>query len=241
MAVVISSEESKFFSGTPLERRPSQPKLVSKQSSGFQTQASTSRVNDIYDDSYHHPIHIVPGSSPSSAPSSPRAAHADSSDPSYDPSCSSTPATNLSLDGHCDDDDDVEPDNPIRFPAYGDNPCFAPLDELEPLPSPRTGDSYTPTPTDDDVSPFTSRPESPVHREHAVDDTAVGHQPTQHVDYLAHNWKEEDIWSSWRYIVSRRGECNNSERLENASWRTWMKIKYRLKTVSPETLNWYVA
>jgi hypothetical protein len=32
----------------------------------------------------------------------------------------------------------------------------------------------------------------------------------------------------------------NAARLENASWRTWLKAKNNLKTVSPETLNWYV-
>jgi Fungal protein of unknown function (DUF1752) len=71
------------------------------------------------------------------------------------------------------------------------------------------------------------------------DDQAVEDQPTRHVDYLSHEWKEEDIWSSWRYIVARRNVYNNSVRLENASWRTWTKAKYHLKTVSPETLNWY--
>jgi hypothetical protein len=28
--------------------------------------------------------------------------------------------------------------------------------------------------------------------------------------------------------------------LENASWRTWMKAKNNLKTISPESLNWFV-
>jgi Fungal protein of unknown function (DUF1752) len=73
------------------------------------------------------------------------------------------------------------------------------------------------------------------------DDQAVEDQPTRHVDYLSHDWKEEDIWSSWRYIVARRHVYNNSVRLENASWRTWTKAKYKLKTVSPEALNWYVV
>jgi hypothetical protein len=26
--------------------------------------------------------------------------------------------------------------------------------------------------------------------------------------------------------------------LENAAWRTWVKSKYQLPTISPETLNW---
>jgi hypothetical protein len=29
-------------------------------------------------------------------------------------------------------------------------------------------------------------------------------------------------------------------RLENASWRTWAKQRNKLKTISPETLNWSV-
>lgn len=72
----------------------------------------------------------------------------------------------------------------------------------------------------------------------AGDDSAIEVEPTRHVDYLSHNWAEEEIWSSWRYVVSRRKEYNNSLRLENASWRTWMKSKYGLKTVSPDELNW---
>lgn len=72
----------------------------------------------------------------------------------------------------------------------------------------------------------------------AGDDTAIENEPTRHVDYLSHNWKEEDIWASWRHIVAKRKTYSNSPRLENASWRTWAKSKYKLKTVSPETLNW---
>lgn len=74
----------------------------------------------------------------------------------------------------------------------------------------------------------------------AEDDIAVRALPSMHVDYLSHNWREEDIWSSWKLIVSRRGDYNNSARLENASWRTWMKSKNKLDTVSAETLNWFV-
>jgi hypothetical protein len=74
--------------------------------------------------------------------------------------------------------------------------------------------------------------------EHAVDDTSIRTHPFRHVDYLSHSWVEEDIWSSWKYIVSQRKAYDNSARLENASWRTWTKLKNKLKTVSPESLNW---
>ena len=63
-------------------------------------------------------------------------------------------------------------------------------------------------------------------------------EPTRHADYLAHEWKLEDIWSSWRYVVARRKVYSNSVRLENASWRTWAKAKDNLRTVTPESLNW---
>ncbi|KIO10725.1 hypothetical protein M404DRAFT_129043 [Pisolithus tinctorius Marx 270] len=38
-----------------------------------------------------------------------------------------------------------------------------------------------------------------------------------------------------------KNEIANGVRLENASWRTWWKKRNGLKTVTPETLNWYVC
>jgi len=71
------------------------------------------------------------------------------------------------------------------------------------------------------------------------DDQAIEPEPTRYVDYLSHEWKEEDIWPSWSYIVHRRQTISNSVRLENALWRTWVKAKHNLKTITPETLNWF--
>ncbi|KAL5583690.1 hypothetical protein FOVSG1_015041 [Fusarium oxysporum f. sp. vasinfectum] len=81
---------------------------------------------------------------------------------------------------------------------------------------------------------------TPDHSECTKDDMAVYSRPSHQVDYLSHDWREENIWSSWRYIVMRRGDLSDSVRLENAVWRTWIKAKYNLKTISPETLNWFV-
>jgi hypothetical protein len=72
-----------------------------------------------------------------------------------------------------------------------------------------------------------------------VDDTAVQVQPSRHVDYLAHDWPEEDLWSSWKYVQSNRSAYENSRRLENASWRCWAKKRSNLKTIAPETVDWY--
>lgn len=77
---------------------------------------------------------------------------------------------------------------------------------------------------------------------HISDDiwTERGPAPSRQVDYLSHDWQEPDIWSSWRYIRKEKaGYPQNAARLENASWRTWAKSKYKLKTITPETLNWY--
>ncbi|ODV98273.1 hypothetical protein PACTADRAFT_31675 [Pachysolen tannophilus NRRL Y-2460] len=70
------------------------------------------------------------------------------------------------------------------------------------------------------------------------DDNDLIYEPQSHVDYLSHDWKESDISKSWKYIVMKRKDVANSARLENASWRTWAQAKYKLKTVSPESVNW---
>jgi hypothetical protein len=70
------------------------------------------------------------------------------------------------------------------------------------------------------------------------DDTAVSDLPRGQVDYLSHEWREEDVWRSWRSMTRLKNEITNGIRLENASWRTWWKQRNKLSTVSPETLNW---
>lgn len=111
-------------------------------------------------------------------------------------------------------------------------------DDLEPPLSPPTGDSYTVSSNEFEISTVASTPESPDRVPKGFDDIAVQQAPTYHVDYLSHNWREEDIWASWKYVTTNRSEYANAARLENASWRTWMKSKNKLRTISPETLNW---
>ncbi|KAJ0121563.1 hypothetical protein J7T55_008727 [Diaporthe amygdali] len=234
MAVVITSEESSYFAPSALRRSHSQSRFGSRQSSGLHGSSSASRIHDLYP----QPVKIFGDSTLSTAPSSPQTIHASTADHS----CSSTPASNLSLSTDSEGCDngllhDLGDDSDIVFPAY--NAYLGPPtpEELEPPPSPRTANS-----PGNDASLTTSNPETPesyCETGGAVDDTAVGAQPTRHVDYLSHDWKEEDIWSSWKHIISNRdGFGGNSARLENASWRTWIKAKNNLKTVSPETLNW---
>ena len=182
---------------------------------------------------------------PSSAPSSPRPAQHDfSNQPSY----LSTPSSSLSLDEPCSSGDED-----LSFPTYDDDAggyqAIRRQDE-EPPPSPVE-------PIISDIPQAGANTKAIIGSQRSLsiasladnglpeplytasDDTTIQMQPTRHVDYLSHNWKEEDIWSSWRHVVGKRKSYSNSTRLENASWRTWTKAKYGLKTVSPEKLNWY--
>ncbi|KAK4452989.1 hypotheticall protein [Podospora aff. communis PSN243] len=229
MAVVLSSEENSYFSQSSLRRSHSQPKFGAKRT-GFQTSASASRISDVYPESSRG----YSASASSSAPSSPVTVHAESAGLS----CSATLANNFSLGPSLDGELGNPAEVHIVLPQYDDTGYFNHIEDLEPPPSPRTGHSYTASPNDQDVSTGTSRPGSPELEDRAEDDIAIRAMPSRHVDYLSHNWREEDIWSSWKLIVSKRSEYSNAARLENASWRTWMKSKNKLSTVSPETLNW---
>ena len=174
----------------------------------------------------------LPTSEPSSAPSSPYPApSAFSRQPSY----ASTPSSSFSLDDHV-----AQQSEEIYFPSYNDTSYPDISDITDVTTSPEAADLTPLTRT----PPTTEKtPQSPLFEpdQTAGDDMAIRCEPTRHVDYLSHCWKEEDIWASWRHIVARRKVYSNSMRLENASWRTWSKFKNRLKTVSPETLNWYGA
>ena len=175
-------------------------------------------------------------SPPSSATSSPRDSHHDLSQST---SWSSTPASSLSVSTRSPGEDEDQ----IIFPSYDDVGYLEPSHEDDPPASPNpattphTKTAYLDRATITIID--TPRPRPPDYVVAAEDDSAVRSEPSRHVDYLSHDWREEDIWTSWRHIVSKRKTYGNSARLENASWRTWAKSKYRLRTVSPETLNWY--
>ncbi|KAF9785033.1 hypothetical protein BJ322DRAFT_804190 [Thelephora terrestris] len=61
------------------------------------------------------------------------------------------------------------------------------------------------------------------------DDSSVTTLPTGQVDYLSHQWREEDVWSSWKSMTRQKNAITNGTRLENASWRTWWKQRNKLK------------
>lgn len=231
MAVVLQSDDNSYFSTSSMRRSHSQTKLDTRGAGFHASSSSSSRLGDFY---HHHPKPCV--SSPSSGPPSPATLGADITIPSW----ASMPASNCSTSSDFDETAELEcvhAEGQIILPQYDDVGFASQSEDFEDLPSPHTGDSYVPSPNENDTSAATSRP--PL-LDRAEDDINVRPMPSRHVDYLSHNWREEDIWESWKLIVSKRGDYSNSARLENASWRTWMKSKNKLKTISPETLNWYV-
>ncbi|KAF9767723.1 hypothetical protein IL306_015072 [Fusarium sp. DS 682] len=129
-----------------------------------------------------------------------------------DMSCSSTPARGIStLFDHDEEIYLVEPSaHDARLPQLlKDRFLVARDDGLARRLNLKAGDSYNALPIDNDNPADTSTggsPELGEFHERADDDTAINAQPWRNVDYLAHDWKEEDIWSSWKYITSRRGE-----------------------------------
>lgn len=271
MAVVLSSEENNYFSTSGLRRSHSQPRFSTKQSSGFHTSSSTSRIYDSCSQRRQGSPRLRDATPPPRASPSPSSTNLGSTDRSCSLSTdASSDLSTLASDfgtviiGNTDQEGEAL-DEKIPLSQYGnhyrqhgvgrsgrlrtgfggfgfdDDDDDESIEDPEPPLSPRTGESVTAsTPSEPQSSTTTSRPESPDIVERPNDDTAVEVQPSRQVDYLSHNWKEEDVWMSWRYVISRRkhSDYSTSARLENASWRTWMKSKNKLKTVSPETLNW---
>lgn len=236
MAVVLNSDDGNYFAASSLRRSHSSSKFPSSPSS---YNSSTPTPKNPFPAPSSQPSTESPVSS---APSSPQTTHAENmSDFSY----ASTPATNLSIASDYEETPPIDesPEDHFGFPIYAhekkfySHPSFRPDHSIEPPPSPRNAEVYCTSP-DHDSFEQDVRPSTPEWGEHAEDDTAIASRPSRQVDYLSHEWKEEDIWSSWRYIVNRRNEFPNSARLENASWRTWAKAKNNLKTISPEALNW---
>jgi hypothetical protein len=66
-------------------------------------------------------------------------------------------------------------------------------------------------------------------------------QPAHCVDYLAHEWKTDDLWASYKHVHSHREGIRASKRLENALWRVWWRDAKGLERVNPEVIHWYVS
>lgn len=65
------------------------------------------------------------------------------------------------------------------------------------------------------------------------------------IDYFQFDFTELELHDSWKVVHNARvNRCfiphsTDVARLENLSWRRWTKVKYNLKEVSPESVDWY--
>ncbi|RDW64292.1 protein phosphatase regulator REG1 [Aspergillus mulundensis] len=175
----------------------------------LETDDSMAKLPHIYTSDYPSPITC---SAASSSPSS----------PNFAPVASQNfPPTPTSSTGSVSSSEPGDQDDELLLPAY--DSAFFPEE-----PSAASD-------TSDILSADSTRSAPQIS---AADDSSVEEEPSRHVDYLSHEWREEDIWASWRYVVARREVYENGVRLENASWRTWTKLRHNLGTISPDTLNW---
>ena len=188
-------------------------------------------------------------SSPSSPPSSPQP------QPGYSNyhSSISTPSSSVSVDAEeCSieqDEDFTSQDDGLGFPDYSDdygaelNPHNdeSLLEEISEMKRPRS------LPLPFSATAIYGTMTAPMYREvhrHSPaieDDIRLGDEPVGQVDYFGKAWKEEDIWSTWRYVVSRRRMYVLEEglRFENASWRSWSKSRFSLPEVGQHVVGWY--
>ncbi|KAK0121438.1 hypothetical protein ONS95_009732 [Cadophora gregata] len=150
--------------------------------------------------------------------------------------------------------DSEKKESPIDFPSYeGNIEIGIGLGALKTLPPIGEEISLSEPPKADqkiqsNAAPTFERSTVPETRDCSV----VCLQPCENVNYLVHQWQEDDVSASWKHLVTKRKTWrdislldhsswkrhNTVSRLENASWRTWSKLRFGLKTVSPQTINW---
>ena len=53
------------------------------------------------------------------------------------------------------------------------------------------------------------------------DDASLQPLPHGQVNYLSHNWQEEDVQRLWQKTTKQKNKIVNGVGLENASWQTW--------------------
>ncbi|KAK7583248.1 hypothetical protein V3481_012540 [Fusarium oxysporum f. sp. vasinfectum] len=231
MTALPSSEGSSYFIFSKMEECHSPSQLAARTTT---SQSGADSTSDTCYQSLEHP------DTAASSASSPPPIYGES----MDMSCSSTPFRDISAPSDCNEGIHlVKPSAEHAWlPQFQKDGVFvAPDDSLERRLDLKTGDSYYASSVDNDNPADTSTRRSPElgkSHERAEVDTVINAQPWRNVDYLSHDWKEEEILSSWKYITTRRGEDPNSARLKNAYWRIWTKYKNNLKTMPPEALNW---
>jgi hypothetical protein len=189
MAGLTSSEGSSYFIFSEMEEYHPPSQLAGRTTT---SQSGADPTSDTCYQSLGHP------DTAASFASSPPPIYGES----MDMSCSSTPFGDISTPH--DYNEGIHPVKPSAEHAWlsqfqKDGDFVARDDGLERRMNPKAGGSYNVLPVDNDNLADTSTggsPELGKFHERADDDAVINAQPWRNVDYLAHDWKEEDIWSS---------------------------------------------
>jgi hypothetical protein len=105
--------------------------------------------------------------------------------------------------------------------------------DLGPPASPRANDPYTVSQASNSISINDQTPGSVVSAEHAEDDTMAQVRPSRYVGYLFHDWKEEDVWSSWKHIVSKGELYDHSAKTGERSLASLDEVEVSVKDRAP--------
>ncbi|KAK4507873.1 hypothetical protein PRZ48_001608 [Zasmidium cellare] len=161
----------------------------------------------------------APSSLPPSAASSFETISSASSRYSTLDSFDSSVESNLSLDTDLD------------FPNYDDVPFGGGHGSR-----PAYGEDSSEEPPES-TSTDTTQSDSPLPTPTVADDTAVRNDPSRQVDFLSHEWREEDIWASWRHIVSQRKTLYGERSRLKESDVTWLYGPLKTASSYPITQN----
>jgi len=207
MAPLPSSEWSSYFISSEMEECHSPSQLAGRTTT---SQPGADPTSDPCSQSLEHP------DTAASSASSPPPIYGESTNMS----CSSIPFGDISTPSDYNEGiHQVKPSAEHAWlPQFQKDGFFvAPDDGLERRSDLKAGDSYYASSVDNDNPADTltrGSPELGKFYERAEVGTAINAQLWRNVDYLSHDWKEEEILSAWKYITTRRGEDPNSARLE---------------------------
>lgn len=123
----------------------------------------------------------------------------------------------------------------LSFPNYGENSNYPHNLKTQDRPRPGYLSDPAPSPTRDYV-PWT--PSYPFGA--SEDDSVIRAQPYEQVDYYTYEWREDDLWATWKHLAGHRGAYLQWSRLENAAWRIWARYAFKRNRIAPESINWYV-
>ncbi|RDH26548.1 hypothetical protein BDQ94DRAFT_176304 [Aspergillus welwitschiae] len=72
------------------------------------------------------------------------------------------------------------------------------------------------------------------------DDSIIEEVAKVNVDYLAHSWKDEELWATRKHICQMNKDSHVRHRFENALWRTWFASTRQTIPMPAAFISWQV-